>query len=184
MKTAITKTAGSNHPSTTIITIVKAPIDQAFHYIAPIYLPRIFPGAGPIAGISDTSINEGWNKAGLSRIIYFKDGTTSQETMLTFNAPTSFSYQNENFTSAILGSTMVRLEGDWLFTKVDNNTTKIEWTYRAIPKNFFSRLFFRYVMMRFMKRMLQQAMDISKNDLETGNLIGAQFPVNASLTLS
>jgi hypothetical protein len=52
---------------------VKAPIDQAFHYIAPIYLPHIFPGAGPIAGISGTSINEGWNKAGLSRTIYFNN---------------------------------------------------------------------------------------------------------------
>jgi hypothetical protein len=184
MKTVITKTAQNNHPSTTITAIVKAPIDQAFHYIAPIYLPHIFPGAGPIAGISGTSINEGWNKAGLSRTIYFKDGTTSQETMLTWNAPTSFSYKNENFTSAILGSTMSRLEGDWLFTSLDNDTTKIEWTYRAIPKNFFSRLFIRLVLMRFMKGMLQQAMDISKNDLETGNFVGAHFPLNATLAAS
>src|SRR5687768_15028512 len=87
MKTEITKPADKSYPRTTITAIVKAPIDQAFHYIAPIYLPHIFPGAGPIPGISGTSINEGWNKAGLSRTVYFKDGTTSQETMLTWNAP-------------------------------------------------------------------------------------------------
>jgi hypothetical protein len=44
MKTQNTKTAHNNDPSTTITAIVKAPIDQAFHYIAPIYLPHIFPG--------------------------------------------------------------------------------------------------------------------------------------------
>jgi hypothetical protein len=157
------------------------PIDQAFHYIAPIYLPHIFPGAGPIAGISGTSINEGWNKAGLSRTIYFKDGTTSQETMLTWNAPTSFSYQNENFTSSILGFTMLRLEGDWLFTKLANDTTKIEWTYRAIPKHLFAKIFIRFVLMRFIKGMLQKAMDISKHDLETGHHLGAHFPGNTAL---
>ena len=181
MKKEIKKAADKNYPGVTITAIVKAPIDQAFHYIAPIYLPHIFPGTGPIAGISGTSINEEWNRVGLSRTIYFKDGTTSQETMLTWNAPTSFSYKNENFTSAILGSTMLRLEGDWLFTKLDNDNTRIEWTYRAIPKNFFSRLFIRFVLMRFIKGMLQQAMDISKRDLETGNLAGAHFPVNTAL---
>jgi hypothetical protein len=176
MKTEIKKTANNKYPSTTITAIVKAPIDQAFHYIAPIYLPHIFPGAGPIAGIAGTSMDGGWTRAGLSRTIYFKDGTTSQETMLTWNAPTSFSYQNENFTSPILAFTTLRLDGDWHFTKLGNDTTKIEWTYRAIPKNFFARLFIRFVLMRFMKGMLQKAMDISKEDLETGNLVGAHFP--------
>jgi hypothetical protein len=180
MKTQNTKLANSNYPSTTITAIVKSPIDQAFHYIAPIYLPHIFPGAGPIAGIAGTSIDEGWTKAGLSRTIYFKDGTTSQETMLNWNAPTSFSYQNENFTSAILGSTMSRLEGDWLFTELDKDTTKIDWTYRAIPKNTLAKFFIRFVLMRFIKGMLQKAMDISKLDLETGNLVGAEFPAKVA----
>jgi hypothetical protein len=100
--------------------------------------------------------------------------------MLSWNAPTSFSYHNENFTSAILGSTMSRLEGDWLFTEVGKDTTRIEWTYRAIPKNIYAKFFIRFVLMRFIKGMLQKAMDISKRDLETGNLVGAQFPANAA----
>jgi hypothetical protein len=32
--------------------------------------------------------------------------------------------------------------------------------------------------------MLQQALDISKNDLETGNLVGAQFPANGAFAVS
>jgi hypothetical protein len=176
MKAKIKKTENWKNPHTTITAIVQAPIEQAFNYIAPIYLPHIFPGTGPIAGIAGTSVDAGWNKAGLSRTIYFKDGSTTQETMLKWNAPTSFGYKNENFTSPALKHTTIRVEGEWFFTSLDKNTTKIEWTYRAIPKNFFGRLIVRYVLMRFVTHMLQQAMDISKHDLETGNLVGAQFP--------
>ncbi|MEJ7558566.1 MAG: SRPBCC family protein [Pedobacter sp.] len=176
MNAQTTTSASSKYPQTTVTAIVDAPIGQAFDYIAPIYLPRIFPGAGLIPGITNTSINEGWNKAGLSRTVYFADGSTSQETMLTHNAPTSFSYKNVNFTSPVLGALMSRLEGEWLFTKIDDDKTKIEWTYRTIPTNFFARIFIRVVLIRFFKQMLQQALDISKNDLETDNLAGAKYP--------
>ncbi|WP_134088022.1 SRPBCC family protein [Olivibacter sp. XZL3] len=176
MKTAIKKTEVRRNPHTTIIATMQAPIEQAFDYIAPIYLPHIFPGTGPIAGIAGTSVDAGWNKAGLSRTIYFTDGTTTKETMLQWNAPTHFAYKNEEFTSPALKYTAIRVEGEWFFTRLDDNTTKIEWTYRAIPKNFLAKFFIRYVLMRFITRMLQQAMDIAKHDLETGDLAGAQFP--------
>jgi hypothetical protein len=176
MKAQTTTPANSKYPQTTVTAIVDAPIGQAFNYIAPIYLPHIFPGAGLIPGITNTSINEGWNKAGLSRTVYFADGSTSQETMLTHSAPTSFSYKNDNFTSPVLGALISRLEGEWFFTKLNDGKTKIEWTYRTIPTNFFARIFIRVVLIRFFKQMLQQAIDISKNDLETGNLVGANFP--------
>ncbi|SDF99044.1 Polyketide cyclase / dehydrase and lipid transport [Pedobacter terrae] len=178
MKTQRTTPANSNYPQTTVTTIVEAPIGQAFNYIAPIYLPHIFPGAGLIPGIVNTSINEGWNQAGLTRTVYFADGSTSQETMLTHNGPTSFSYKNDKFTSPVLGALIARLEGEWLFTDLGNGKTNIEWTYRTIPTNSFARLFIRIVLIPFLKKMLQQALDISRNDLETGNLIGAHFPVN------
>lgn len=180
MKTAIKKPETRKNPHTTIIATVQAPIGRTFEYIAPIYLPHIFPGTGPIAGIAGTSVDAGWNKAGLSRTIYFKDGTTTKETMQKWNAPSNFAYKNEEFTAPALKYTAIRVEGEWFFTSLDENTTKIEWTYRAIPKNFFARIFIRYVLMRFITRMLQQAMDISKHDLETGNLVGAQFPLAAA----
>ena len=183
MNSQTTTPASSKYPQTTVTVIVDAPIGHAFDYIAPIYLPRIFPGAGLIPGITNTSIN-GWNKAGLSRTVYFADGSTSQETMLTHHAPTSFSYKNDHFTSPVLGALMSRLEGEWLFTKTDDGKTKIEWTYRTIPTNFFARIFIRVVLIRFFKQMLQQAMDISKNDLETGNLAGAKFPPVAVLSVN
>jgi hypothetical protein len=175
MKAANTNPANSKYPTATVTAIIKAPIGQAFNYIAPIYLPRIFPGTRLIPGVAGTSTDEGWTKAGLSRTVYFTDGTTSQETMLTWNNPTSFSYKNEHFTSPVLSATSTRIEGEWHFTSLNENTTRIEWTYRAIPRNLFARIFLHLVLMRFMKGMLQQAMDISKQDLETGNLVGAHF---------
>lgn len=184
MKAQTTTPANSKHPQTTVTAIVEAPIGQAFDYIAPIYLPHIFPGAGLIPGITNTSINEGWNQAGLSRTVYFADGSTSQETMLTYNGPTSFSYKNDNFTSPVLGALISRLEGEWLFTKLNDGRTKIEWTYRTIPTNFFSMLFIRVVLIHFFTKMLQQAVDISKNDLETGNLVGANFPPVSVLSVN
>jgi hypothetical protein len=184
MKAQTTTPANSKYPQTTVTAIVEAPISQAFNYIAPIYLPHIFPGAGLIPGITNTSINEGWNKAGLSRTVYFADGSTSQETMLTHNAPTSFSYKNDSFTSPVLGALMSRMEGEWLFTKLNEGKTKIEWTYRTIPTNFFARVLISVVLIRFFKQMLQQAIDISKKDLETGNLTGANFPPVAVLSVS
>jgi hypothetical protein len=29
-----------------------------------------------------------------------------------------------------------RIEGDWLFIDLGNGQTKIEWTYKVVPKNF------------------------------------------------
>jgi hypothetical protein len=176
MKTALLTTPEDNkYPQTTVVMTIDVPAERAFNYIAPIYLPRIFPGTALIPGIADTSVKEGWNKAGLSRTVYFKDGTTSKETLLTYNGPKSFSYKNEQFSSRMLGALMTRLEGEWQFTDLQNGSTKIEWIYRTIPKGSFSRLFIKYVLMKALSGMLVKALTIAKQDLETGNLAGANF---------
>jgi hypothetical protein len=170
MKTDLLTTAeDKKYPQTTVVMTINVPANEAFEYIAPIYLPRIFPGTLLIPGINDTTINKGWNKAGLSRTIYFKDGTTSKETMLTYNSPQSFSYKNEKFSSRVLGSLMTRLEGEWQFIDCKNGSTKVEWIYRTIPKGFFSTLFIRYVLLKALNNMLVKALSIAKKDLETGN---------------
>jgi hypothetical protein len=157
-------------PETKIIITINAQINRAFNYIAPINLMHIFRGNAMIPAIIDTSVKEGWNKAGLTRTVFFKDGSTSQESLLTVNAPVSFSYKNENFTSKVLAALLKRLEGEWLFTDVGNSQTKIEWTYRAVPTNFFAKLFVKLVLMRAVHSMLKDAMDIIKKDLESGQL--------------
>jgi hypothetical protein len=152
----------------TVAMTINSAIDQAFKYIAPINLMHIFRGNAMIPAIVDTSVKQGWNKAGLQRTVHFADGSTSQESLLTLNAPTSFSYKNKHFTSRVLSALLKRLEGECLFTDLGNNQTKIEWTYRAVPINLFAGLFVRLVLMKAVYTMLTDALKIIKNDLETG----------------
>src|SRR3982751_4706861 len=100
------------YPEIMVAVTIDSNIDQAFAYIAPINLMHIFRGNAMIPAIVDTSVKQGWNKAGLQRTVYFADGSTSQESLLTVNAPTSFSYKNEHFTSKILSALLKRLEGE------------------------------------------------------------------------
>jgi len=155
---------------TKVVMTISAQIDKVFHYIAPINLMHVFRGNAMIPAIVDTSIKEGWNKPGLTRTVFFKDGSTSQESLLTVQAPNSFSYKNEHFTSKVLAFLLKRLEGEWLFTGLENNNTKIEWAYRAIPTNFFTSIIVKLVLMKAVNSMLKNAMDIIKEDLESGRL--------------
>jgi len=165
-----TNTDQKKFPETKVVATIEVQIDKAFDYIAPINLMHIFRGNAMIPAIVDTSVKEGWNKAGLTRTVSFKDGSTSQETLLTMNAPFSFSYKNERFTSKVLSALLKRLEGEWLFTDLGNNKTNIEWTYRTIPTNYFAKLFVKFVLMRAIHSMLKDAMSIIKTDLEAGRL--------------
>jgi hypothetical protein len=158
------------NPEITLVITVNSQIDKAFNYIAPINLMHIFRGNALIPAITDTSVKQGWNKAGLQRTVYFADGSTSQESLLTVNAPTSFSYKNEHFTSKVLSALLKRLEGEWLFTDLGNHKTRIEWTYRTIPTNFLARLMVKLVLMKALQSMLKNALDIIKSDLESGQL--------------
>jgi len=163
------------HLQTTVIMTVKAPIDTAFAYIAPINLTHIFRGTRLIPAVVDTSIKEGWKTAGLVRTISFSDGPTSQETLLAISPPTSFSYQNDHFTAPVLGFLLERLEGEWRFTAEGSDRTKIEWTYRAIPTNGLTGLLVEAVLIRAIHAMLENALTIAKNDLESGQVAEGRF---------
>lgn len=169
-------------PKTTVIMTVKAPIDEAFNYIAPINLMHIFRGSALISAIVDTSIKEGWNQPGLVRTIHFKDGSTSQESLLTMDAPNRFTYKNEQFTSPVLRFLLQRLEGAWNFTDLGNDQTKIEWTYTAVPTNIITRLVVETVLISAIHSMLSNALTIAKNDLETGQLAGGKFAADKQPT--
>jgi len=171
MKTTSKETKSfKRSPEVTIVMTVNSQIDRAFNYIAPINVMHIFRGNKVIPAVVDTSIKEGWNKAGLQRTVQFADGSTSQESLLTVNAPNSFSYKNENFTSKVLGTLLKRIEGEWLFTDLGNHKTKIEWTYRTVPTNFFARIMVKLLLIKALHSALQEAMEIIKDDLESGQL--------------
>ena len=144
---------------------IKAPVDRAFNYIVPVDLSHIFKRYENFPAIIRTDEKEKWEKAGLKRTVYFEDGSTSEETLLTVVPPSSFSYRIENFTSS-LRFLAKRIEGDWLFTDTGNGQTNIVWTYRIVPKNFIARGIINLVLLKKVKGLLTNALTTLKADLE------------------
>ncbi|NGM67129.1 SRPBCC family protein [Sphingobacterium sp. SGR-19] len=152
-------------PQTKIIMTINAPIDNAFNYIVPVELSRIFKKHKNLPAIIKTDEKEKWFKAGLTRTVYFEDGSTSKETLLTVVPHTSFSYRIEDFTSQ-LRFLAKRIEGDWIFNDLGNGQTKIEWTYKIVPKNIFARGAVNLFLLKNVNGLLTNALTILKNDLE------------------
>jgi Polyketide cyclase / dehydrase and lipid transport len=151
--------------STTVTTIVDAPVDTAFDYIVPVDLRTIFKGYRLLPGVKHTSITDGWTKPGLTRTVTLTDGSSSTETLLTVVPHQSFSYKNENFTAAFLRLLMIRMEGYWVFTALDAQRTQISWTYTLVPKHALAKLIIRAVVLRMIHGMLDQALHIIKGQL-------------------
>lgn len=154
-----------NVPQTKVIMVIKVPIDSAFNYIVPVDLSHIFKRYKRFPAITKTNETEKWIKGGLTRTVFFEDGSTSRESLLTVVPHTSFSYKIENFTSQL--RFLARgIEGDWIFTDLGNEQTKIEWTYKIIPKNFIARGLIKLVLMKDVNGLLNNALTTLKNDLE------------------
>ncbi len=147
--------------------IVSTTSDKAFNYIVPVDLSHIFKKYKRFPAIIKTDENEAWIKPGLTRTVYFEDGTTAKESLLTVVQSKSFSYQIENFTSQ-MRFLAKRVEGSWLFTELENGQTKIEWTYKVIPKNVAARFILKSFILKDLNGLLNNALLVIKSDLENG----------------
>ena len=155
------------YPQTQVIMTINAPIDTAFNYIVPVDLAHIFKRYKRFPAITKTNETEKWIKGGLTRTVFFEDGSTSKETLLTVVLHQSFSYKIENFTSQ-LRFLAKRIEGDWIFTDIGNGQTKIVWTYKIIPKHFIARGLIKLVLLKDVNVLLMNALTTLKRDLESG----------------
>jgi hypothetical protein len=144
---------------------INAPTDKAFNYIVPVDLAHIFKRYKGLPAIVKTNETEKWLKGGLTRTVFFEDGSTSKESLLTVVPAISFSYKIEDFTSQ-LRFLAKRIEGDWLFTDLGNGQTKIEWTYKIVPKNALARGVIKLALLKKVNGLLTNALTILKNDLE------------------
>lgn len=154
-------------PQVKVSNTINAPMDSTFNYIMPVELSHIFKRHNRLPAIIKTDEKERWFKAGLTRTVYFEDGTTAQEKLLTVEPHTSFSYEIDNFTSQ-LRFLAKRIEGNWIFTDLGNGQTKIDWTYKIIPKNFIARGLVKIAVLKDVEGLLNNALTILKNDLENG----------------
>jgi hypothetical protein len=156
-----------NVPQVKIMMTINSPTDTAFSYIVPVKLAHIFKKYKRFPAITKTNETELWYKAGLTRTVYFEDGTTAQESLISVEPSKSFSYKIENFTSS-LNKLAKQIEGEWVFTDLGNGQTKIKWTYKIVPKNFLTRKLIKWFVLKDLKVLLTNALTILKQDLESG----------------
>ena len=62
---------------------INAPINAIFDYIVPVDFSHIFKRYKRLRAIKNTSVKEDWTTPGLTRTVYFEDGPTAQESLLT-----------------------------------------------------------------------------------------------------
>lgn len=152
-------------PQVKITMTINSPIDTAFNYIVPVKLSHIFKKYKRFPAIIKTNETETWNKPGLTRTVYFEDGTTVQEKLISVIPSKSFSYEIDNFTSP-LRKLAKKVEGEWIFTDLGNGQTKIEWTYKIIPKNGLTKQLIKWFILKDLNVLLTNAVTIIKQDLE------------------
>jgi hypothetical protein len=150
-----------------ISMIINCPVETTFGYTVPVKLSHIFKRYKRFPGIVKTDEIEKWYKGGLQRTVFFEDGTTAQESLLTVIPHQSFSYKIEKFTSS-LRKLALKVEGDWQFTALKNGQTKVEWTYKIIPKNGITKTVLKWFVIKDLKVLLTNSLTVLKQDLESG----------------
>jgi hypothetical protein len=157
-------------PVARVLETINVPVGVAFNYIQPVPLQNIFRGYNNIPAIEKTNETEKWIRAGLSRTVTFADGNTATENMLYVNAPSYFSYKIDNFTAEGLSSLVDRVEGAWVFIGLEENKVLIDWKYIITPKNDEAAKIIQEHLLPDFQGMLEQAIRICKENLETGNV--------------
>lgn len=117
----------------TVRATTTATAQHAFDTIAPIDLPRIFTGYGPLPGVRGVRDQSGnWNHAGATRTVELSNGDEAQETITSFDRPGYFAYEVGPFTGP-MNRVVARADGEWWFASTGGGT-EITWTYTFRPR--------------------------------------------------
>ncbi|MEN9401014.1 MAG: hypothetical protein RL632_2117 [Bacteroidota bacterium] len=153
-------------PHVSVEMVIASPIDQAFNYIVPVELSHIFKRYKFLPAVVKTNETEQWIRPGLSRTVFFDDGSTSKETLLTVVPYTSFSYEIFDFTSQ-LRFLAKKIEGNFQFIDLGNARVQVTWTYKIVPMNSLTKLFIRCFLVKAVRGLMYNALSTLKNDLES-----------------
>lgn len=169
---AIQLKAQKRYPKAIVAVDIKSQLllKESFEYIVPMDLEHIFNQPHKlIPSIDSTSNQEAWFYPGQQRVVYFNDGSTSKEELLTVSPSSEFTYRVTNFTSS-LKMLIKQINGRWTFKRNEDGSLHITWTYEFIPKNFFARFLVKSVVIKQIKIPMTNALNIMKKELESGNL--------------
>lgn len=122
-----------DHHPVTVEQSCPAPPARAFEVIAPIDLPLIFTGWGPLPGVRAVHDQTGpWDAAGRTRTVELTDSSTATERITEYTPPHSFAYELTGCTG-LLARLVTHVRGEWTFTP-DGRGTVIRWTYAFHPR--------------------------------------------------
>ena len=112
--------------------------EVAFDAIAPIDLPRIFTGLGPLPAVTGTREQTGaWDHAGATRVVELADGTEARERLTLHERPHRFAYRVGPFTGP-LRRVVDGADGAWWFAPAGGGdagaATAVTWTYTFRPR--------------------------------------------------
>lgn len=116
--------------------VLAAPPDKVFAFItAEDVLPKVLTGYGPLPAVVRTSGNTGpWNQPGSTRVVHLADGTTAQEQVTRYAAPSTFAYRVWDFGNPVVKRLATQARGEWIFEPVAEGT-KVTWTYTFTARN-------------------------------------------------
>lgn len=159
------------YPKLTVTVDVQSTLSpqQTFEYIVPMDLEHIFERYKNIPAVDSTSNTTAWYKAGMQRTVYFDDGTSSEEILLSVTPHSGFTYKVTGFTNSLRGL-IKQINGSWKFMEKENGKINIEWTYEFVPRNFFARFLVNAVVKKRVKTPMMNALNVMKKELESGNL--------------
>lgn len=152
----------------TVSAGASAPPDRAFHVVAPIDLPRIFRGMGPLPAVVATREQTGaWDHAGATRVVELADGSEARERLTTYEPPRRFAYRVGPFTGA-LRRLVDHADGEWWFTPAGADGTSVVWTYTFAPRSAAARPLVRAIVAPLWRRYARQALALAVEAIETG----------------
>lgn len=149
----------------TLVTSTVSPLKKSFEYVVPVSLSHIFRRYLFIPGVKKTDEAQPWRMPGLVRTVYFEDGSTAREELLTVVPYDSFTYQITDF-KGINKALVSHIQGAWHFSSTEGGGTDISWTYSLFPRNALARIMIRLFVAPALRGFLQRALTIIKCDLD------------------
>lgn len=118
-----------------------------------------------VHGARNVEIIKGpYNDTGATRKVFFDNGDSIVEELLTHNSPLNYSYSVTKFSNAFRFLTKAAYGQLWF--DVNDDKTRITWEYSFTYRNFFARIIIALFMSLIYKQFMQQALNYAKGVIE------------------
>ncbi len=140
--------------------------ETVFNYLsAEESLTHFLKKYGPIHAVVKHETHKGpWSMPGACRTLYFDNGDTLREEMISYHPHDSFSYHISDFSGTVKNLASMAI-GEFSFSS-EGSQTNVVWTYTFQAKNAFTAVIVSLFMDLFFKKYMQQNLLIAKANIE------------------